>query len=623
VNDVRPPEPDTRRPRWRGLTRFQLFLLGTAVLISAAIVSSGLLIGPFFERHILAHEQDHMALEVVAESRQHLTAADFEPATARAGIFHDLLRTLPGVSSIEAFDRAGRIVWSSDERTIGRTLGDDPYLARALAGEVTSLLDGTTEHTMKTYVPITLPGSAGLTGVILTSKAFTHVILGMRHTQRLILGVAGAMGLLLYLAFGLLAWRASLAERRAIGRLEVQNRELMLIQQFTHSLLSSLDPGQLADQMVKSIGIGLGLSCASLYQVGGSFELRLIADWRAPGAGARTSPGADSVREAIGARRAVVRAATVVAPLFIPSNVPPGVDVSGPPGTYLFVSAFGRHLDIEPVLLDIMLDEASIALAHAGLFAAIQQAHEHLAAVLAGIADRMVILDRELHLVWMNGVATELYGRRKLGTPCFEALGAGECCAECPALRTFRTGKVERGIRTERLPGGAVRHLDLVTAPLLDGSGSVHQVLEVARDITELVELEERLKRSASRLEESHAALLVKTRELQAANEALGRAQAQLVEEERLGAVGEVVVGLHHSILNPLAGILGALQVLKQEGLDSPKREEAFGQAEAEIHKVEQVVRGLSALRRVAGTPYVGKATMLDLERSCREEEPS
>lgn len=111
------------------------------------------------------------------------------------------------------------------------------------------------------------------------------------------------------------------------------------------------------------------------------------------------------------------------------------------------------------------------------------------------------------------------------------------------------------------------------------------------------------------------------TEELQRSNEALRDTQAQLVEKERLAAAGQVVVGLHHEILNPLTGILGAMQVLKQEGVSQPEKAEALTEAEAEIHKIEQLIRRLPTLRRAAATPYVGDATMLDLERSCAEGE--
>jgi PAS domain S-box-containing protein len=242
--------------------------------------------------------------------------------------------------------------------------------------------------------------------------------------------------------------------------------------------------------------------------------------------------------------------------------------------------------------------------------AGIREAHERLAAIMAGIADRMVTVDRQMRVRWMNAVAAEAYDldERALSCRCFEVLGAEpEVCESCPAVRTFRSGKVERGMRVQRLPGGEVRYLDLVTAPLRDASGQVQQVLEVARDLTHRVELEERLKQSAQ--------------ELQRANDALHDAQAQLIEKERLAAAGQVVVGLHHEILNPLTGVLGALQVLKQDGITQPEQALALTEAETEIRKIEQLIRRLPTLRRAAGTPYVGDTTMIDLERSCAEEE--
>ena len=78
-------------------------------------------------------------------------------------------------------------------------------------------------------------------------------------------------------------------------------------------------------------------------------------------------------------------------------------------------------------------------------------------------------------------------------------------------------------------------------------------------------------------------------------------------------------MSLHHAVLNPLAGVLGALQVLKQESLAPATRAEALAQAETEIRQIEQLIRRLATLRRAAGTPYVGDTTMLDLEP--REED--
>ncbi len=204
----------------------------------------------------------------------------------------------------------------------------------------------------------------------------------------------------------------------------------------------------------------------------------------------------------------------------------------------------------------------------------------------------MLIVDRDMRIVWMNAAASET-GEEALGEPCFSALGmeAGDY-GDCPAMRTFNSGTVERGVRMARSPDGQARYMDLVTAPLRDASGEIYQVLEVARDITDLVRMEERLKET---------------------NQALLEAQARLVENERLAAIGQVVVTLHHAILNPLTGILGALQILKADGISKEARQQALAGVETEVRRIERVVRNLPELPRAEGIPYVGQTTMLDI----------
>jgi signal transduction histidine kinase len=113
-----------------------------------------------------------------------------------------------------------------------------------------------------------------------------------------------------------------------------------------------------------------------------------------------------------------------------------------------------------------------------------------------------------------------------------------------------------------------------------------------------------------------------RNRELERTNDALHEAQARLVEKERLAAVGQLAVGLHHAILNPLAGLLGALRLLEQGGLTASATAQTFEDAEAEIRKIEGLVRRLPGLRRTTSTPYVGGTTMLDLDPSAIEEGP-
>lgn len=51
----------------------------------------------------------------------------------------------------------------------------------------------------------------------------------------------------------------------------------------------------------------------------------------------------------------------------------------------------------------------------------------------------------------------------------------------------------------------------------------------------------------------------------------------------------------------------------KEERLAPSAKMVALDQAEAEVRKIERLIRRLPTLRRAAGTSYVGDTTMLDL----------
>ena len=77
------------------------------------------------------------------------------------------------------------------------------------------------------------------------------------------------------------------------------------------------------------------------------------------------------------------------------------------------------------------------------------------------------------------------------------------------------------------------------------------------------------VRRAGRRIEEQHSALEQRTRELTSANDELRAVQAQLLEAERLAAIGEVVTAVAHGIRNPLANIRAAAQVASLDCRDA------------------------------------------------------
>jgi hypothetical protein len=222
------------------VSRFHGFLLASGALIFLAVVLLGLAVGRFFERHLLAYHHEQVAKVVQTQARQHLSPLDFERPDAGAGrqAFGAFVPELPAVFRIKVYDRAGRIVWSDEPRLIGRTFPDDPFIAKALRGEVAAVLqvprqaeheyERTKGHVAETYVPIRLLGSPDQVGVIEVYEDATPLVGEIAQTRRITWGMAAGVGVLLYVALASVVWKASVNEQAAMRSLERSHAELVL-----------------------------------------------------------------------------------------------------------------------------------------------------------------------------------------------------------------------------------------------------------------------------------------------------------------------------------------------------------------------------------------------------------
>ncbi len=97
-----------------------------------------------------------------------------------------------------------------------------------------------------------------------------------------------------------------------------------------------------------------------------------------------------------------------------------------------------------------------------------------------------------------------------------------------------------------------------IKCPILDGDGKPTAVCGISTDITERKRYEEQLRIKNARLEES-------IRSERHAHEALKRAESQLVQAEKLTALGQMVAGVAHEINNPLSYVNNNVAVLRRD----------------------------------------------------------
>jgi C4-dicarboxylate-specific signal transduction histidine kinase len=103
--------------------------------------------------------------------------------------------------------------------------------------------------------------------------------------------------------------------------------------------------------------------------------------------------------------------------------------------------------------------------------------------------------------------------------------------------------------------------------------------------------------------------------EVEAASRELRQAQEALVRSERLASVGRLAAGLAHEVGNPLAAVLGYMELLDQE-LDDPALErDLLARSRKELNRIHLVLRGLLDHAH----PGTGEVVEIDLAEAVSE----
>jgi PAS domain S-box-containing protein len=206
-----------------------------------------------------------------------------------------------------------------------------------------------------------------------------------------------------------------------------------------------------------------------------------------------------------------------------------------------------------------------------------------LQAILDAIDDEVVVLDRDLRVVTVNEAFRKPFAQHSpdlTGNLCHEISSAHWPCTTdqpggCPVQKVFATGRVSKGIVSRSDSDGKERVIEIHASPICGPDGSIAQVVEVRRDISERRQLE-----------------------------------AVLAHSEHLASLGLLASGLSHEINNPLGAIATSVAGLRrrlpaEHGISAPAAGmlgEILGRIGHEVERARTITHRLLRISRPPGS---------------------
>ncbi|NWF98838.1 MAG: PAS domain S-box protein [Nitrospirae bacterium] len=165
---------------------------------------------------------------------------------------------------------------------------------------------------------------------------------------------------------------------------------------------------------------------------------------------------------------------------------------------------------------------------------ALKRSEEKLNAMLSSINDYMIMIDKGFNIIWANDVSKDTFGKNIIGEKCFSVFfERAECCENQPCFvaQVFSDSKPhENEMEITTKEGKTLYFHCTANVALKDKEGNPSGVLVISRDITESKRLER-----------------------------------QLLQAQKMEAVGQLAGGIAHDFNNILTAIVGYGHLLQTE----------------------------------------------------------
>lgn len=255
----------------------------------------------------------------------------------------------------------------------------------------------------------------------------------------------------------------------------------------------------------------------------------------------------------------------------------------------------------------------------------LQQSLDYIETIMDSIPDELVVIDRSYRIIMANKVATMNAGHDLTGQLCHQVLRASSvpCWAgghECPAQTVFATGKNHRTVYQHAAAGGGLRYHEIIASPVADASGKVFHVIELLRDVTDMMKSEEQIVQKNKELTALNSISGILNRSLKP-DEIFTRVLDKMIEMLGMDGGGiffldesakEMICQYHKGISEDYVKMLGRIRL----GDDIPGKVAVTGQivTTSDISKdvrIERSVMKHSGMRGYCCIPIRGKERII------------